>query len=260
MQCPNCETVNRDGAKFCDECGFPLKDSWRHQSGAQEIVEGQQPEVESASEPEPALEPDKRADTFVDEEMPPEHQILEEGAVYEEVLHDEPVAENEETYDQPDGQQDAQPDNQPMGETYDYLGEQPTTAIDGLSQQKTAAIDVDLAGFDRISDEFGETLVSSDYQAPERAFRDGGTMQMPKVDSGDAPKSKDYLASSTKAKSSKGKIIAAIVAIVAVVAALAVFGSYQMQLWGGKVVPDVSGMTEAEASLPIRASTCGQPK
>ena len=24
MHCPNCETLNRDGAHFCDECGFPL--------------------------------------------------------------------------------------------------------------------------------------------------------------------------------------------------------------------------------------------
>ena len=24
MQCPNCSSVNRDDAKFCDECGFPL--------------------------------------------------------------------------------------------------------------------------------------------------------------------------------------------------------------------------------------------
>lgn len=24
MICPNCRTDNRDGAKYCDECGFPL--------------------------------------------------------------------------------------------------------------------------------------------------------------------------------------------------------------------------------------------
>ena len=24
MRCPNCENENRDQAKFCDECGFPL--------------------------------------------------------------------------------------------------------------------------------------------------------------------------------------------------------------------------------------------
>ena len=24
MKCPNCETENRESAKFCDECGFPL--------------------------------------------------------------------------------------------------------------------------------------------------------------------------------------------------------------------------------------------
>lgn len=66
-------------------------------------------------------------------------------------------------------------------------------------------------------------------------------------------KSKDDKKPESKSKRLPGSKIAAIVALVVVLAA-GVAGSvtYQMELWGGKVVPDVTGMTQADATYMLQ--------
>ena len=62
-------------------------------------------------------------------------------------------------------------------------------------------------------------------------------------------KSKDDKKPESKSKRLPGSKIAAIVALVVVLAAGVAGGvTYQMELWGGKIVPDVTGMTQADAT------------
>ena len=66
-------------------------------------------------------------------------------------------------------------------------------------------------------------------------------------------KSKDDKKSESKGKRLPGSKIAAIVALVVVLAAGVAGGvTYQMELWGGKIVPDVTGMTQADATYMLQ--------
>lgn len=66
-------------------------------------------------------------------------------------------------------------------------------------------------------------------------------------------KSKDDKKSESKGKRLPGSRIAAIVALVVLIAAGVAAGvTYQMELWGGKVVPDVTGMTQADATYMLQ--------
>lgn len=184
MLCPNCESVNRDGAKFCDECGFPLP--------------AERPQEPVAAEYEPT---------------PDEEALYGEGASSPEFTA--------------------------------AIEPELTAAIE---PKLTAEVEPELAGIDRMDGVYGERLVDPGYQEPKADWRDGNTMQMPRVEGEEAPRSKDFLASSaTKQKTSK-KLVIGIIAAVVLLAAAVVFATYQMQLWGGKAVPDVRGMTEADAT------------
>ena len=64
---------------------------------------------------------------------------------------------------------------------------------------------------------------------------------------------KDDKKPESKSKRLHGSKIAAIVALVVVLAAGAAAGvTYQMEMWGGKVVPDVTGMTQADATYMLQ--------
>ena len=66
-------------------------------------------------------------------------------------------------------------------------------------------------------------------------------------------KSKDDKKPESKCKRLPGSKISAIVALVVVLAAGVAGGvTYQMELWGGKIVPDVTGMTQADATYMLQ--------
>lgn len=66
-------------------------------------------------------------------------------------------------------------------------------------------------------------------------------------------KPKDDKKSESKGKRLPGSRIAAIVALAVLIAAGVAAGvTYQMELWGGKVVPDVTGMTQADATYMLQ--------
>lgn len=268
MKCPNCETENRDGAKFCDECGFPLKGAIAR-TAAIVIPDGDEMQPESVvsddnkaplsggsyeSASEAVCETvDNDVSENVDEKEEPGNtqksldysggEAPDEGAPRpsEEIV--EPIEETDDVEKTNEASELNQVDE------FDEFDDVPSGDYwpDEYTPEATTVIKADLAGFDNHVDEYGERLVSSEYRTPEQSFRDGGTMQMPRVGGDDAPKRKDYLASSTKERKKPGKIIVIAIVAALVIAAVAIFGTYQMQLWGGKVVPDVVGMTEADA-------------
>ena len=66
-------------------------------------------------------------------------------------------------------------------------------------------------------------------------------------------KPKDEKKPESKGKRLPGSRIAAIVALVVLIAAGVAAGvTYQMELWGGKIVPDVTGMTQADATYMLQ--------
>ena len=206
MKCPNCETENRESAKFCDECGFPLLG------------------LELDFEAEPLPEPDD-GKAEVEAEQAEEEKPEPESAKEE-------IADTQELYTPPEDDQDS---------------------LDAPVPEKPVRIEneapgIDFTGLEVSSEDYGERLVDPSYEAPKPNWRDGNTIQMAPIDASEKEESKDYLASSTKKKKAGPKTIALIIAGVIVVVAAVALITFQMHLWGGKAVPDVRGMTEADAT------------
>ncbi len=117
--------------------------------------------------------------------------------------------------------------------------------------EEPATPKADLSGFD-------EYLVGPGYMPAPSAWRAGDTMQMPALKDVETPKQKEFKAPadphkpSRKGKGKGGKIAAIVIAALVVAAAIAAGVTYQMELWGGKVVPDVTGMTQADAAYVLQ--------
>lgn len=210
MLCPNCDTKNRDGAKFCDECGTLL-------TAVETDDADERREAEASSTAEEA------SDAVVD------------GSVEAAAAAGDGAATVSVELDSAGAAQAASA----------------TKAIDLNDEgaSATQVIDLGLDGIDReVGDYYNERVISPDYNMPGAGWRDGHTMQMPRVESDDEPMNKDYLASNATKQQKSKKTVVGIIAAIVVVVAVALLATYQMQLWGGKAVPDVRGLTEADAT------------
>ena len=281
MKCPMCDTENRENAKFCDECGFPLtgkiaelasSDPKKPEPSARAILDNthdfpaiEEPEplsdeapLEDESVPsEPLDDEDAAVELLADAEEPQDieddsslaepaaeqQSELESTMAFESV--DDPLDDLTNTVQSADSTDDAQSVSQ---EEIDASGEEaaPNNALsaDETAVLPSADITVDLSGLDA----YGEAIAGQGYRAPQPSFRDGSTMQMPRLDEEESSRSKTYIASATAPKP-KGRFTPFIVAgcIIALIAAV-VFGTYQMELWGGKKIENVVGMTQADAT------------
>lgn len=104
----------------------------------------------------------------------------------------------------------------------------------------------DLSGFD-------EFLVNPGYVPPKSAWSAGDTMQMPRIEGAEPPKQKDFKAPDARKSAGCGKKAAIIIALVLVLAAAAAAGvTYYLEMWGGKVIPDVTGMTQSDATYLLQ--------
>lgn len=217
MLCPNCESENRDGAKFCDECGFPL-------TGAIAARAAEALPAES-SDPLPDEAPEQATEAI-------------------EAIPDDAADSDEESDASSNDAESPAPEDAP-------------DAIEDTVEQRpddTVSIKADFTGLDQIEGEYGERIVGPGYQEPQVNWRDGHTMQLPRIEGEEAPRSKDFLASSTTKQNKKTKVVIGIIVAVVAIAAAVVFATYQMQLWGGKAIPDVHGMTEADATSVLEDS------
>lgn len=156
MKCPSCHSENRDGAKFCNECGVPL----------------------GADGPLPASGPARTAD-------------------------------------------------------------------DLDAEGKTRVVRPDTSGVD-------ECLIDSTYVPRSPNWRAGDTMEIPRVRSDEQqPSAKTYRAPEARPKKSVGRRVCVVVLCLAVAAAAVAAGTYRLELWGGKAVPDVVGKTQTDAEYML---------
>lgn len=104
----------------------------------------------------------------------------------------------------------------------------------------------DLSGFD-------EFLVNPGYVPPKSAWSAGDTMQMPRIEGVEPPKQKDFKAPDAHKSAGRDKKAAIIIALALLLAAVAAAGvTYYLEMWGGKVIPDVTGMTQSDATYLLQ--------
>lgn len=249
MLCPNCETENRDGAKFCDECGFPLTGAIA--ARAAEVAAFEQ---DVSADEDIALESEAEAVKTADDlvEVDPTETIdavepTDDGVA--EAQEDEPLDGATQVIDD---LVEGAGETEGATELIDIPNEQ--AAEEAASPDVTVALGADLTGIDHIEGEYGESVVNPDYENIQPNWRDGNTMQMPRIEGEEAHKSRDFLASSTTEQKRSKKVIIGVIAAIVAVAAIIAFATYQMELWGGKAVPDVRGMTEADATSVLEES------
>ena len=249
MICPNCSNENREGAKFCDECGarLPFVDEVSvvdepelSEAACQDASTGDcPPDAGETSAESPSTEA-QHAETDHSDEMDVLPCERESGNGGEATVEPEASVESE-GLRAGDGEHDALSSEEPI---------MPAEML-GAGPEETAPImSPNLAGFDRPSQGYGE-LIPEDAQFAHLRFRDGSTMEMPIVEdqseAEQAPQSKDFISTSTVSKKGHGKRIAIGLVVIAALCGIAALATYQMELWGGKVIPDVTNMTEADA-------------
>lgn len=312
MICPLCHTENREGAKFCDECGArlphdeaPAKSdnasalrnipdiaatgygmSVRSDAFSYEPVD-EFNDDEPVAQQEIADEIDDRvengepegSDVFENKDEPPVNESVpdaleeasSEGGLENDVAVEIAQATGELTAVEAEVIEPTQDEDEELecesAEEVAAFNADRTHVLDipalksvALEAEKTQAIgpaqlrknavdpDVtaDLSGFD-------EFLVNPGYVPPKAAWRAGDTMEMPRIDGVEPPKQKDFKAPDPHKKNGKGKKIAAVIALVVVLAcAVAAGATYYLEMWGGKVVPDVTGMTQSDATYLLQ--------
>lgn len=273
MICPNCQSENKTGAKFCNECGFPLTGRIASVAAA---AAGDEEMCEAAFADVPA-----NATRVTDADAPmggeatgseaTQDSSESEGATEAtQFAADDSAAPAQNVASSRAGQNSGPLDPARLprigvaGVDVDEDGNEFDFAdIDDLSDERTrsdaddradenlfdgpksAAVTADLSGLD-------ECLVDSNYVPPQTAWRSGDTMEMPRVEGKAAPKQKEFRAPDPREKKhGRGRIVVIVLVVLALAAAAAVGTTYQMELWGGKVLPDVAGMTQADATYQL---------
>ena len=265
MICPNCQSDNRENAKFCNDCGFPLS--------------GRIAQVAAAAAADDALEAGtghaeaSRAADAPRSEASPEPCPIAENAFDEAsgepgtasgFPEDPARAADSGLLRNPGSSGPIDPSRLPSidvagvnvdenGNAFDFSDieaddeDAPSGDDPGLSGE-TRALERPAAAGDRsFADD--ERLVDADYTPPQVSWRSGDTMEMPRIDGQEVPKQKEYRAPDPrKKKGGKGKVAAIVLVVLLVLAGGAAGVTYYYELWGGKMLPDVVGRTQADAA------------
>lgn len=226
MICPSCHTENRDGAKFCDECGAKLP------RAAFEQIEGAEPaQASDLTDSEDIIEDTADCDTQDsaldgDGEDAQQHDETDDSDDIDESADacspDEAIADDDVTDSATQKDVDAQQSASEGEKASDRDGadstEKDEAAADDVMHQRTHVLDLpdirnlafesektqtlgpkpaspaiksgwepDLSGFD-------EFLVYPGYVPPKAAWHSGDTMQMPRITDADLSQQKDFIA------------------------------------------------------------------
>ncbi|OUO91505.1 penicillin-binding protein [Gordonibacter sp. An230] len=247
MICPHCHSENRDGARFCNDCGLPLSGKIAElaaavdkaesdsaaDAGASKAVPGGGDKDDSSVSSDPAPSPSKARAGASGPLDPSALPSIDVAGVN--------VDENGDAYDfgpLPGASEEGSSEE----------GADVARAADDLAPfvpKRPAAEEVvhgaDLTGID-------ECLVDASYVPPAASWRSGDTMEMPRVEGDSAPKQKEFRAPDANAKrGGKAKVVAIVLACLAALGLAAAGATYCLELWGGKMLPDVVGMTQTDA-------------
>lgn len=253
MICPNCQSENKDGAKFCNECGFPLtgrmaavaaastSDATLRSIAADEAPEEREPEAQGAEAPEGAqapadgLDPDFEgvvsADDPASADAADASGPLDRSSIPAIDVAGVNVDENGNAFDFGSVEDDE------AARAADDL----TPFVPRRPDEQPVSGRTDFSGFD-------ECLVDAGYVPPKKSWGPGDTMEMPRIEGQAAPKQKEFRApDASKKKGGKGKVAAIVLACLLALGGGAAGVTYYLELWGGKMLPDVVGMTQSDA-------------
>lgn len=251
MICPNCQSENKEGAKFCNECGFPLT--------------GRMAAVAAASTSDATLR-SIAADEAIEEEATCEGDGVADDLDpdFEGVVSaDEPVSASDSDVSGPLDRSSlpaidvAGVNVDENGNAFDFESfedDEVAHAADDLipfvprrPDEKPVSGRTDFSGFD-------ECLVDAGYVPPKKSWGPGDTMEMPRIEGQAAPKQKEFRApDANQKKGGKGKAVAIALVCLLVVGGGAAGVTYYLELWGGKMLPNVVGMTQADAVYVLEA-------
>ena len=226
MICPICNSENRPGAKFCDECGARLLSEQVAIEHMEEAF-GSEKDLEERfgsfdlADYEPADAQDSESEQEGECSRPQEWEDSAEEQIEEEP---ETVADI-------------------AGETEVLQKGQADDTVDlrKLREERLAKEDDVLAGLDH-SNADDITMVTP--------WDKGGTMKMQPVEAG-PEKSRRFFADNDDTAPAKTKKPLLIGIALVIVAALIAFGTWYFELWGGYRIPDVVALNSSQASAVL---------
>lgn len=233
MICPKCQTPNRASAKFCDECGYELP-------SVAPVAHDMFDEEEQTCTPKSAPTADLNGIDKTNDSSFSENPIK---------IEEEPIEENEnEEVENNDGLETVafNPVDVSVFNTEDEADN-----ASSLTSEITQVIDVNTE------------LDSNDISAQktnimEKTVADTGVIDTVSTDDDEVLyASKNYTNQANKTKKNfdpviKRNLIIAVSTIVIIAAILGI--TYFAQLWGGKIVPDVVGLTKDEAISKLESN------
>lgn len=238
MICPNCQSENKDGARFCNDCGFPLTGRMAAVAAAptsDATLRSIAADDGSGDAPAGALDPDfEGAASAVESESagePDASSPLDRSSIPAIDVAGVNVDENGNAFD------------------FGSIGDdEAARAADDLApfvprrpDEEPISGRSDFSGFD-------ECLVDAGYVPPKKSWGPGDTMEMPRIEGRAAPKQKEFRApDANQKKGGKGKIAAIVLACLLAVGGAIAGVTYYLELWGGKMLPSVVGMTQSDA-------------
>lgn len=244
MICPHCKAENREGAKFCDECGTRLS---------------------SATVELPVIEPVAEADVELEAQEADDADTVRVDAACAQTTDPSEIDEDADSApspeeDAPEGDSDPLPDEpadpvveRDVAEATGRIPSVDATAViearkDAPASESSTTRPIDLSGFD-------EYLPQGSYAVPTPSWRDGGTMRMPRIEEESSINDQKSFRAPDGRKGGRAglKIVLSIILALLLCGAIAAFATYQMELWGGKTVPDVVGMTQADATNTLQS-------
>ncbi len=229
MICPNCQRENRASAKFCDECGCSLASAGDVRPD--EAEPGEDAAGRAASGEADARPSDGALATAGDRGAadPTERAAVEERGASAEV----PAAEE-------DADEAAAPGGGDAAKT-SQLPDDLTSFVPLKSREAAASgPKIDLSGID-------ECLVDSSYQPPKSAWRTGDTMELPPLEGAQTSRPREFRADNDKPQKRRISIAAIVFGCLVLALGIGAFATYSLEMWGGKIVPDVVGKTQTDA-------------